>query len=47
LNAYREEYLEPIPEEERGDMVKAYHSRLNSENEPTRLKAAKAWSKWE
>jgi proline iminopeptidase len=47
LNAYREEYLEPIPEEERGDMVKAYHSRLNSEDESIRLKAARAWSKWE
>jgi len=42
-----EEYLKPIPEEERGDMVKAYHSRLNSEDEKTRLTAAKAWSKWE
>jgi len=42
-----DEYLEPIPEDERGDMVKAYHSRLNSEDEQTRLTAAKAWSKWE
>ncbi|KAG8839211.1 hypothetical protein FRC18_000067 [Serendipita sp. 400] len=42
-----EEYLAPIPEDERGDMVKAYHSRLNSDDEATRLTAAKAWSKWE
>ncbi|CAG7855122.1 Probable proline iminopeptidase Short=PIP; AltName: Full=Prolyl aminopeptidase; Short=PAP [Serendipita indica DSM 11827] len=42
-----EEYLEPIPEEERGDMVKAYHSRLNSDDEVIRIRAAKAWSKWE
>jgi proline iminopeptidase len=39
--------LEPIPEAERGDMVKAYHSRLNSDDEHTRITAAKAWSKWE
>ncbi|PVF98047.1 proline iminopeptidase [Serendipita vermifera] len=42
-----DEYLEPIPENERSDMVKAYHSRLNSEDEGVRLTAAKAWSKWE
>lgn len=28
-------------------MMKAYHSRLNSEDEKIRLEAAKAWSKWE
>jgi hypothetical protein len=44
---YREEYLAPIPEEERVDMVKAYHSRLNSTDESIRLTAARAWSKWE
>jgi len=40
-------YLAPIPEVERGDMVKAYHKRLNSSDEQTRLVAARAWSKWE
>lgn len=43
-----DEYLAPIPEEERGDLLNAYHKRLVlSENEEERLAAAKAWSKWE
>jgi hypothetical protein len=42
-----EEYLEPIPENERHDLMTAYHKRLNSDDEKTRLAAAKAWSKWE
>lgn len=42
-----EEYLAPIPEEERHDMILAYHARLNSENDETRKTAAIAWSKWE
>jgi proline iminopeptidase len=40
-------YLEPIPENERNDMISAYHRRLTSENEITRMGAAKAWSIWE
>jgi len=42
-----EDYLEPIPESERADMIKAYHVRLNSPDEKTRLTAARAWAKWE
>ncbi|KZS92330.1 prolyl aminopeptidase [Sistotremastrum niveocremeum HHB9708] len=42
-----EEYIAPIPEAERRDMVLAYHAQLNSADEETRLKAARAWSKWE
>lgn len=42
-----DEYVAVIPEEERSDMMKAYHSRLNSKDETTRLEAARAWSKWE
>lgn len=42
-----EEYYNLIPEEERGNMIKAYYKRLTSENEEERLKAAKAWSVWE
>jgi len=42
-----DEYVDPIPEEERGDMMKAYHKRLNSDDEKTRLAAAKAWARWE
>jgi proline iminopeptidase len=44
---YWQEYLEPIPEAERGDLLKAFHARLTSDNELTRMAAAKAWSLWE
>jgi proline iminopeptidase len=40
-------YLEPIPEEERGDMVSAYYRRLTSSDRKERLAAARAWSMWE
>ena len=43
----REGYLAPIPEAERQDLILAYHTQLNSADEETRIKAAKAWSKWE
>ncbi len=42
-----EHYLAPIPEAERGDLIAAYHKRLTSDDEATRLAAAKAWSIWE
>ncbi|MDY7005826.1 MAG: prolyl aminopeptidase [Cyanobacteriota bacterium] len=42
-----EEYLKPIPIEERGDLVKAYYQRLTSDDEKVRLEAARAWSIWE
>ncbi|HEY8269681.1 MAG TPA: prolyl aminopeptidase [Pseudobdellovibrionaceae bacterium] len=42
-----EEYLKPIPKEEQNQLVKAYYKRLTSPHYPTRLEAAKAWSKWE
>ena len=42
-----EKYLATIPVEERGNMVKAYYSRLTSNDEFTRMQAAKAWSLWE
>ena len=40
-------FLELIPENERDDMIGAYYQRLTSENEITRMGAAKAWSIWE
>jgi proline iminopeptidase len=40
-------YLEPIPKDEREDMIAAYHKRLTSHNEIVRMGAAKAWSIWE
>jgi proline iminopeptidase len=42
-----EEYLEPIPEAERGDLLHAYYRRLTSGDEAVRLTAARAWSAWE
>ena len=42
-----EHYLEPVPEDERGDMIVAYYKRLTSQNEIVRMGAAKAWSIWE
>ena len=40
-------YLEAIPDVERGDLISAYHRRLTSSDEATRLAAARAWSVWE
>ncbi|TPX35238.1 prolyl aminopeptidase [Synchytrium microbalum] len=42
-----EEYLEPIPFEERGDMIAAYYKRLTGSDENEQLKCAKAWAGWE
>ena len=42
-----EQYLAAIPEVERGDLISAYHRRLTSSDEATRLSAARAWSVWE
>ncbi|MQA96531.1 MAG: prolyl aminopeptidase [Streptosporangiales bacterium] len=42
-----EEYVAPIPAEERGDMITAYHRRLNSPDARVRAEAARAWSVWE
>ena len=42
-----EEYLEPIPEAERGDLLHAYHRRLTSPDPVVRARAARAWSVWE
>ena len=44
---FRDEYLAPIPEAERQDLILAYHAQLNSDDEEIRIKAAKAWAKWE
>jgi len=42
-----EEYLKPIPVNERGDLVQAYHQRLTSPDAQVRRSAAKAWAIWE
>jgi proline iminopeptidase len=41
------EFVAPIPEAERGDLVEAYRKRLTSHDKDEQLAAAKAWSKWE
>ncbi len=42
-----QEYLAPIPVEERDDMVAAYYKRLTSNDRDVRMAAARAWSTWE
>jgi proline iminopeptidase len=42
-----EEFVKVIPESERDDMVSAYYRRLTSDDEKTRVEAARAWSIWE
>jgi len=42
-----EKYISVIPENERYDLVKAFYSRLTSNNEVERQLCAKAWSVWE
>ncbi|NKB33383.1 MAG: prolyl aminopeptidase [Pseudomonadales bacterium] len=44
---YWEDFIRPISENERGDMVSAYYDRLTGEDELARMAAAKAWSAWE
>ncbi|MCB1138974.1 MAG: prolyl aminopeptidase [Leptospiraceae bacterium] len=41
------EYSSIIPEEERHDLVEAYHRRLNHADQRLRMQAARAWSLWE
>ncbi|GET36235.1 prolyl aminopeptidase [Microseira wollei] len=42
-----EEYVKPIPINERDDMLTAYYKRLTSPDAQIRLEAARAWSIWE
>ncbi|NES23082.1 MAG: prolyl aminopeptidase, partial [Symploca sp. SIO3E6] len=42
-----EAYLQPIPPEERHDLIQAYYQRLTSPDTEIRLEAARAWSVWE
>jgi proline iminopeptidase len=42
-----EDYEKPIPQAERGDMVRAYYKRLTSDDPVVRQEAARAWSVWE
>ncbi|GAB3381155.1 alpha/beta hydrolase family protein [Azotobacter armeniacus] len=42
-----QDYLAPIPAEERGDLMHAYYKRLTGSDEIAQMQAAKAWSGWE
>ncbi|MEW8647119.1 MAG: prolyl aminopeptidase [Candidatus Thiodiazotropha endolucinida] len=44
---YWEDFIAPIPQQERDDLLHAYHRRLSGENDIDRMAAAKAWSVWE
>lgn len=42
-----EQYLAPVPENERDDLIAAYYKRLTSDDPGVRNQAARAWSQWE
>ncbi len=42
-----EKYIDPVPREERGDMIRAYYRLLTSKDPFLRKKAARAWTIWE
>ena len=42
-----DEFVAPIPEEERGDLLQAYRKRLTSDDKALQLAAAQAFSRWE
>ncbi|MEA3275441.1 MAG: prolyl aminopeptidase [Pseudomonadota bacterium] len=41
------DFVNPIPENERADLLAAFHRRLTGNDEIARMAAAKAWSVWE
>lgn len=41
------DFIKPIPESERSDMLAAYYARLTGDDELARMAAAKSWSAWE
>ncbi len=42
-----DQFVRAIPEDERSNILDAYHRRLTGEDEVARMSAAKAWSVWE
>ncbi|WP_067183153.1 prolyl aminopeptidase [Microtetraspora niveoalba] len=42
-----ESYVAPIPEDERDDLIAAFHRRVNDPDPAVRISAARAWSVWE
>ena len=41
------EFVEPIPEAERGDLIGAYYRRLTSDDQSEQIKFARPWMRWE
>lgn len=44
---YWEEFIAPIPESERDDLLRAHYRRLTGPDETVRMECARAWSVWE
>jgi len=42
-----QDFVAPIPEDERGDLVAAHYHRLIGDDEVARMRSAEAWSLWE
>jgi proline iminopeptidase len=42
-----EDYIAPIPAEERADLMEAYYRRLTGADESQKIRCARAWSQWE
>ncbi len=41
------DYVKPIPQAERGDLIAAYYKRLTGPDKEVQLAAARAWAMWE
>lgn len=44
---YWQDYVAPIPPDERGELMQAFYKRLTGEDQIAQMQAAKAWSCWE
>ena len=44
---YWQDFVAPIPLEERGDLLQAHYRRLTGDDEAVRMASARAWSIWE
>jgi len=44
---YWQDFVAPIPEPERGDLLNAHYRRLIGDDEVARMRSAEAWSVWE
>jgi len=44
---YWQDFIAPIPDDERHDLLNAHHRRLTGDDEVARMRSAEAWSVWE